>query len=304
MPAIEITDAKGLVQVTGTGVTASSAVSLSSTVNTTEGFHASYTAATGYGPSDLIVGKGGSSISADPFTQGTVQLFPIGAKLIYGDRTFRYAKLAAGAVTAGKTVAAAAVVNANHRDCAAVATTAGSSEITVTLGNTATTLNQYADGYLHVNDGPAQGLLLRIKSHPAADGNNTCVFTMYDPLGVVALTTGSKIDLILNPYSALVIAPTTFVGPILGVTAMDSTGANFVWIQTAGPASCLYTQNPTGANYRLGDLMIRDDSVAGSIMGLGAVAGDADMGHQVIGTLYVLNGASDNVVVWLNNLDA
>jgi hypothetical protein len=33
MPAIEITDAKGLVQVTGTGVTSSSSVALTSTLS-------------------------------------------------------------------------------------------------------------------------------------------------------------------------------------------------------------------------------------------------------------------------------
>ena len=61
-------------------------------------------------------------------------------------------------------------------------------------------------------DGPGQGLLLKIKSHPAAAGAATCAFTMYDPLYTTALTTSSKIDLITAPYNDIVIAPTTFGG--------------------------------------------------------------------------------------------
>jgi len=291
MPKVKITNSKGLVQSGGKSFGA------------LDGGVIMNSGASKLGPAAIIVGKGDNPhAAANPFSESSTLLWPLGTKLIYGNRVFKYAQMAAVGVTAGKCVAAAAVVNANHRDCAAVATSALSQTITLTLGNTATTLNQYAEGYIHINDGPAQGLLLKIKSHPAASGTATCVFTMYDALGAVALTTASKLDLILAPYGGLLVAPTTMAGPTVGVTVWDMTASYYGWIQTQGPCSVLYAANPTGATYALGDIMIRADGTAGAVMGIGVITGDADLGHQTIGTLMVLNGASDNVVVWLDSL--
>ena len=45
---------------------------------TDSGAHTQYVAATGYGPADLIVGKGGSQYgTVDPYTSGASQLFPL-----------------------------------------------------------------------------------------------------------------------------------------------------------------------------------------------------------------------------------
>jgi hypothetical protein len=252
----------------------------------------------------LVVGSGSSDMSAvNIMAQGTTQLYALGTTLIYGDRTFRYCKMGATA-TAGKLMITAAA-DSNHRDIVAVATDANSSIITVTLGSAAAAINLYAEGYLHVNDGPAQGLFLKIKSHPQANSGATCAFTMYDPLGVVALTTSSKIDLILNPYSGVVPTPASasgVPGSIVGVTIMDSTNANYAWLQISGPCSCLYTENPTGATIAIGDIVIRNDTVIGSVMGPGASGGDEDAYHTVLGSVMVLNDATDNIIVWLNGI--
>ena len=44
---------------------------------TDSGAHTQYVAATGYGPADLIVGKGGSQYgTANPYAESATQLFP------------------------------------------------------------------------------------------------------------------------------------------------------------------------------------------------------------------------------------
>ena len=52
--------------------------------------------------------------------------------------------------------------------------------------------------------------------------------------------------------------------------------------------------------------MIRADAVAGAIMGIGVTAGgDADLAHQVVGTLMVKNDDTENcrclAKCWLNS---
>ena len=255
----------------------------------------------------IIVGKNGdeTGTSANPFAQSSTQLYDFGTLLFYGDRTFRYAGIGGSGVTAGKCVAAAALTNANHRDMAVqAAAAAGATSVAVTFGgDTDAAANLWAEGYIHINDVAGQGQLLKIKSHAAVDAgvSTTCTLNLYDKV-VTALTTSSKADLITAPYNDLVVAPTSFAGPVVGVTVMDMTADYYGWVQIAGPCSVLYDQNPTGATYALGDIMIRGDALAGAAMGVGVVTGDADIGHQVIGTLMVLNGNEDNVVVWLNCL--
>jgi|TARA_R110002020_G_scaffold44936_1_gene128966 hypothetical protein len=241
--------------------------------------------------SDLIVGKNGSpENTVNPFAESATQLFPIGSKLIYGDRTFRYAQMD-GAVTAGKCVQSAAAV-ANHRDIAVqAAAAAGDTSVTVTLGSTAATLNQYANGYLHINDVAGQGQLLGIASNPAADASANVVITLFDAVAT-ALTTSSKADLIVNSYKDVVVAPATETGPVIGVTTIDMTDDYYGWIQTNGPASVL-----TSGTLVLGETAVRSDTTAGAAEPLDA---DVETESTMIGQVMVVNGDTDNSVIWLN----
>ena len=135
---------------------------------TDAGGHTQYVAATGYGPADLIVGKGGSQYgTVDPFTSGLTQLFPLGSRLLYGNTVYAYGRLHTSAVTAGKCVTHAASI-AHHFDLTPTAgVAAGETAISVETAGTDITLNQYANGYLYVNDAAGEGQMLRIKSNPA-----------------------------------------------------------------------------------------------------------------------------------------
>ena len=222
----------------------------------------------------LIVGKNSLSTAkpavADPFTESSTQLWPLGTELKYGDRAFRYGKMN-GAVTAGKLLQQAAHV-AHHTNCTitnadAVAGSyshaAGSTTISLETNGTDLTLNQYAEGYLLVNDQQGEGQMLRIKSHPAHDHSDdaSVVITTYDPLKTAIVKASSQVSLVKNPYMDVIVAPTAETGAVVGVTVIDMTDDYWGWFQTRGPAAVL-----AGETLILGHKVCRSDADAGACM--------------------------------------
>ena len=171
----------------------------------------------------------------------------LGTKAVLPDgRTFYYAKNSSAAITtAGQIVDGIAAVAAHDMDVAATeAHSVGDTTISLEVPTTDLTLNQYADGYLCINDGPGQGEVYRIKSHPAHDASddNTVIFTIDEPDGIrTALTTLSLFGIIYNPYTDVKIVDgdgTMTTGP-LGVTTIPVTASYYCWLQTSGVASVL-----------------------------------------------------------------
>jgi len=159
-------------------------------------------------------------------------------------RVFYYAKNSSAAITsAGMLVDGIAAVAAHDMGLTVTAATAvGSATISLEVPTTDLTKNQYQDGYIVFNDGPGEGEIYRIASHPAHDASddNTCVFTLVDPSGTrTALTTASEAGLVYNPYTDVLLAdgdgPPAH-GP-LGVTTIPVTASYYCWIQTAGIGS-------------------------------------------------------------------
>lgn len=152
------------------------------------------------------------------------------------------------ALSAGKMVQSPAVI-ANHQDLAVTAFTAASSStglpayVTVTLGATAVTVNQYAGGYLLVNSSTGAGQTLKIASHAAANASASLVVYLEDaPL--TALTTSSKVCLSLNPYTNVIVNPATPTGKVIGaalyaIAASTSSTNVFGLVQTKGPIAVL-----------------------------------------------------------------
>ena len=94
---------------------------------------------------------------------------------------------------------------ANHdMDLVTAAAAQDATSITVTLGATAATLDQYKGGYIYVNDGPGEGQSFAIAGHPAADASATLALRLEDGDDVrVALTSASLCGLMANPYSSV-----------------------------------------------------------------------------------------------------
>lgn len=179
------------------------------------------------------------------------------------------------ALHAGVLAQSAPIVSA-HQNCAVTAYTAASASgpgtVTVTLGATAVTANQYAGGFLNVNDNNGEGQLLQIASHPAAALSTSVVITLADAPGSngVALTTASEVSLIPNPYNGVVVNPTTPTNAPVGVTlspisASSATVNSFGFLVKDGITSCLCD----ATNPAVGTAIGASTATAGAI---GAVA--------------------------------
>jgi hypothetical protein len=249
----------------------------------------------------LIIGKNSKSTAkpavADPFTESSTQLWPLGTELKYGDRTFRYGQMN-GAVTAGKLLQQAAHV-AHHTNCTitnadavegSYSHAAGSNTISLETNGTDLTLNQYAEGYLYVNDAQGEGQMLRIKSHPAHDHSDdaSVVIETWDPLSTAVVKNASQVSLVKNPYADVIVAPAAETGALVGVTVIDMTDDYFGWFQTRGPVPILVSE----AVLVIGHRAVRSDADAGGVM-----AADSDpllfpvgqvMASGVVDTEYAL----------------
>lgn len=158
-------------------------------------------------------------------------------------RTFRYGQAGAVALAPGKMNDGATVV-ANHVNLVtAVAAAVGDTQVTVTLGGTAATLNQYAGGTLWCNvTSTGLGIGYLIKGNPAqATTTGNLVVTLVEPIQT-AITLTTKTSLFPALYSSAVITPSaaTAGGPPIGIfTGSSLPIANYGWFQTGGPAPLL-----------------------------------------------------------------
>jgi hypothetical protein len=164
---------------------------------------------------------------------------PLGTLAYTADgRVFRMAKCGATATVAGSLYQAAAELT-EHDHLTPAAAAIGAKTVTVTLGSTAVTENQYAGGLLVVDSAPGEGYSYVIGSHPAADASAAVVITLLDPV-VVAITTASEVTLTPSPYSGVIIAPaTTLTGAIAGVATYIIAANEYGWLQVKGPCGVL-----------------------------------------------------------------
>lgn len=179
-------------------------------------------------------------------TLSTTQQGALGTTAVTSDgREFRYGLAGAVTLAPGK-VTQAPLGIANHQNLVVTAAVAvGAQSITVTLGGTAATLNQYAGGYLNVYDASGVGQSLLIKNHPAQSsttGNLT--LNLVDPFAT-ALTTSAKVSLAVHPWTNVIISDhTATTAVVTGVPNVSTTAANYGWFQTRGIASVLTNGTP------------------------------------------------------------
>jgi len=155
-------------------------------------------------------------------------------------RKFRYALAGASALVAGTLQQGPAIIDNHQNVSVAAAVTAGATAITVTLGATLATANQYAGGYIVVNDVTGEGQTFLIKSHPAAALSASLTLSLDPPDNVkTALDTTSQCCLYPNKFRSVIQMPTTITGPVVGVPLFAVTAAYYFWLQTGGPVACL-----------------------------------------------------------------
>lgn len=204
----------------------------------------------------------------------TVRQHPLGQKGVgLDDKEYRYAFFD-NAVTAGKAVVPPANV-ANHlnRQCAAAAI--GATEISVSIGATAATEDQYRGGTIWVNDGTGEGQSWTIRGNKAADSSGTLVVYLEGSVKTALVASGtSEVSVIPNKYNG-VDTSTTVALRRVGVTVRDVAADSYAWIQTKGDCAVLID----GSAVAIADPVIPSTNAAGSVLGIGSNAAT----DQVVG---------------------
>ncbi len=219
----------------------------------------------------------------DPLSQNdTAKQWPLGTKLIYGERTFRYALAGASSLIAGNVLQGMAPV-AGHVTEAVDTLSIGATTLTMTPSATAITTDEYQDGFVVQDAGSTgAGYAYKIKSNASSDGTTAFATILVDPL-VVALPAAGTVSFIQSPWGevlqAIVSTPTA---RLVGVAQSVITNAKFGWVQTRGPASVLtegtvIAGNPmtgvtgtAGAGGPRGTALVVKEQIVGEIMVVGA----------------------------------
>jgi len=191
---------------------------------------------------------------------GTTQLHALGSRMHLPDgRIYRYGQTD-GAQTAGA-ICQSAVGVANHdMDLAVNTASVGDKSLSVTLGGTAATEDQYKDGYVYVNDGTGEGNIYKIRQHDAINSSAAGTINLYDGDAIaVAFEAATLVGLVKNPYKDFIVYPATTSGHAVGVAATDFDDDDFGWLQTWGPAAVL-----CDVAFAIGNHVRVSDNTAGS----------------------------------------
>lgn len=216
----------------------------------------------------------------DLFSSTTTQGGPngglnLGAKAYTGDgREYRFVLAGATSLVPGKLQQTPAETTGWEN--LAVATAAiGATSITTTSTVTVTA-NAWAGGYVMVTVAPGQGYQYKIKGNPAAT-SAVVTLQLEDPIQIALNSSTSKIDIIANPYSAVIVNPAAASGTPIGVAVFPITNAQYGWIQVAGVANVL----ADGA-IAVGSQVVASNATAGAVET--QVAGGSSVDQAYVGT--------------------
>lgn len=206
-------------------------------------------------------------------------------------REFVFVRAGVVALVPGNVIQAPAQIT-NHQQLTPVAAAAGDTSITVALGATLASANQYAGGWAIVDTTPGLGQALAIDSHPAAALSTSVVLTLSKDSPVqVALTTSSRITLVANPYNGVIQSPvTTLTGSVVGICVFAINAAEFGWLQVRGAAPVLIAGTPG-----VGLAVVVPGTAAGCVVVDGAAAAT-----KVVGTMMVTGVDGKVFPVWLD----
>jgi len=204
-------------------------------------------------------------ISQEIFTEESTQQHNLGSLGVdeYGDR-YRYVQAGAVALVTGNLLQEAAEVT-NFRSMAVdTAAAIGDSVVSVTLGGTAVTANQFQEGQLWVESAAGIGQQFRIKKHEVQTSTTgSCNFTLDRPLKI-ALTTSSQVSVRKNAYDGVIQYPvTTQTGGAVGVALYAQTIAYYGWIKSGGDCPVLFDTGTNTSNEVTG--IMPSAAVAGSV---------------------------------------
>lgn len=226
----------------------------------------------------------------DQFSESTDRLGnPLGSRMAFADgRQFRQIENAAVLLVAGDVLQSSAAI-ANHVLQTPTAAAVGDKSVTVALGATAVTVDQYKDGYLNIPIGTGFGHVYTIKRHPAVASAGSFVVDIYDTVQVAIPATANSVSIIANQYKGVIQSPTTLTGSIVGIAPHALPASQFGWAQTHGIASV--TTNGT---------VIRGHNISVLVTTAGSAGPSAADTSFVIGCVLNIAGDTDKSLVDLN----
>ena len=176
------------------------------------------------------------------FSSSSTQFHELGAETEDGfGRVYRYCLAGGTALVVGNSIQSPAEVP-NHQNLVAIAAAIGDKQIEATLGGTASTVDQYAGGYAVIDTTPGVGYTYPIRTHEAQTSTTGNVVLKLQPGWevVIALTTTSRVTLVLNPYRGVIQSPvTTATGTAAGVAVFIIVAAEYGWLGVHGAFSTL-----------------------------------------------------------------
>ena len=223
----------------------------------------------------------------DPYNESTIQDHNLGAIGYDADgRKFKYAKFGA-VLVAGNVLQAPAEDTSDQGLSPAANAAIGAKSVSITCGATVAA-NLFADGYLVVASTPGNGISYKIKSHPALAAATAATIELYDPLKV-AITTGSTVDLVMNPYKNVIQNLASPSSAPVGVAMIATTASSYGWIQVAGAGVVLAQGTLT-----VGTLCVASNATAGAVE---AAANDSTEAQAPVGVCLTGVATTENGIL-------
>ena len=199
-------------------------------------------------------------------------------------RAFIYAKNGGSGLSTGQLACAKAIdSDVVNKTGSAVAIGERQMTLTITGADPAIAENEFANGFLHINDGTAAGDSYKIESNTAVALSGTSItLTLAEPIRGTALTTDSKFTLVHNPAYGVSHTTTQASTPV-GVPLVDVTANYYAWLQCLGVAAVLIDGTPAvGSKVTIsfsvpGAVKVfatAEDPVVGVMFGTAGVDGD------------------------------
>lgn len=232
-----------------------------------------------------MFGSAKQLFSGEIYLQNSVQEENLGVlgQDQFGD-LYRYGAVGASNISAGKLSVAPTPKTNHHNVSAFAAVTADGKQnvVTLVLGATAATLNEYAGGILNANAVAPAGQSYRITSNPAANSSANLAVTVATPF-TTSITTSSKFSLTHNTMNA-VIEGTVQTKRAAGVPQINMTALYYGWFKIRGTTSVL-----ADGTIALGSLIAPSGSVSGAVIAYSGTWGTA-LVTELVGQASILAG--------------
>lgn len=183
-------------------------------------------------------------------------------------RIYRYAFSGTAALVAGNLLQAPAINSKSINMAVSAAAAAGATSVAVTLASSTASENEFADGFLVINDVDGEGIAYRVGGH-AASVSTALTVSLTEPL-IVALTTNSEASLINTFRGVIQTVASTITAQAVGGAEVAYAASRYFWLHTGGPGSVL------GGDSAVVGADLMPGTTAGSVLA-------ATAGLQVVG---------------------